>query len=66
MFTGYTEPVSKIAARKARIVAKDPEAAPVVKIIPPMTREAWEAMPIVFRYFHKWEQASQPLTVRIG
>jgi hypothetical protein len=36
-----------------------------VKTIPPMTREQWEKMPAVFKYFHPWEVASQPLTIRI-
>ena len=55
MFDGYTESPRKIAARPK----------PVYKTLPPMTREQWEAMPAAFKFFHSWERASQPLTVRV-
>jgi len=65
VFDGYTEPVSKIAARKSRILATNPNAARVTKIIPPMTRSQWERMPLAFKYFCPFAVASKPLTILI-
>ena len=62
MFDGYFETPSKIAARKARIVAT--RTLPPMTL-PPMTRSQWEKQPAAFRYFHPWEVASKPLTIRI-
>lgn len=54
---GYTESPSKIEARKRRILG--------TRVLPPMTRSQWEKQPAAFRYFHPWEVASKPLTIRI-
>jgi hypothetical protein len=32
--------------------------------LPAMTREEYDAMPAAFRYFHPWERARKPLTVK--
>lgn len=64
-FDGYFETPSKIAARKARIQATDPDRQPVTKILPPMTRAQWEAQPLAFKFFHPWKVARKPLEYKV-
>jgi hypothetical protein len=32
--------------------------------IPAMSREEWEQQPEVFKYFHPWERAREPMTIK--
>jgi hypothetical protein len=59
-----SENKTKIVTRQARVVATKGRE-PTLKNLPPMTREAWEAMPASFKHFHPWEAASKPLTIRV-